>query len=84
MPAEAAGAATVCAVSEDVNREGMPAPALAWPARMRVGRRVERNLYVQVGEEPSDADQDVGRVDSAELAAFLVRAANAALGRGSQ
>lgn len=39
--------------------------------KLRQGRKVPRNLYVQLFEEPSDADLDVGRVDSILLAAFV-------------
>jgi hypothetical protein len=44
--------------------------------RLRAGRKVRRNLYLQTGPEPSDADLDIGRVDSPELAAIIVVAVN--------
>jgi hypothetical protein len=42
----------------------------------RVGRKVGRTIYVQVGEEPSDADILIGMMDTRELAAAAVEAHN--------
>jgi hypothetical protein len=44
--------------------------------KWRVGRKVPRNLYLQLGTEPSDSDPDVGRMDTPELAALAVLAVN--------
>lgn len=44
--------------------------------KLRVGRKVRKNLYIQFGDEPSDNDLDVGRVDSDELAHLIVQAVN--------
>lgn len=62
--------------------------------KLRVGRKVLRNLYVQVGDEPSDMDLDIGRMDSAAMAGLIVRLVNRhqeeltelmhAMGRGLQ
>lgn len=43
----------------------------------RVGRKVGRTLYVQVGAEPSDDDVLVGLMDTADLARLVVEAVNA-------
>lgn len=46
--------------------------------RYRNGRKVGINIYRQIGDEPSDADEPVGVVwDSPELAAAFVDAMNA-------
>jgi hypothetical protein len=42
----------------------------------RVGRKVGRTIYQQVGPEPSDADQLIGVMDTPELAAEVVTARN--------
>jgi hypothetical protein len=43
----------------------------------RVGRKVGRTIYRMAGNEPSDADELVGVMDSPALAAFAVRGMNA-------
>lgn len=45
---------------------------------LRVGRKVGRTIYRQVGLRPSDADPLVGLMDTVELAAAVVAAVNAA------
>ncbi len=47
----------------------------------RTGRRNGRNLYAQVGPEPSGQDVPVGMLDTPELARFAAEAMNAALVR---
>lgn len=43
--------------------------------KLRQGRKVGRNLYIQLRDAaPSDDDVPVGQVDSPELAAFLIEA----------
>ena len=39
--------------------------------RLRVGRKVGRTIYLQLGDEPSDEDVLVGVVDTAALAQFI-------------
>jgi hypothetical protein len=45
----------------------------------RVGRKVRRTVYAQVGPEPDDHDKLIGMFDTAALAAAAVRAHNAQL-----
>jgi rubrerythrin len=45
--------------------------------KFRVGRKNGRNVYFQTGAEPSDSDQQVGNLDTPELAALFVVAVNA-------
>jgi len=52
-------------------------PILA--GRLRVGRKVGRTLYIQLGEEPSDDDELCGMMDTPELAAIVVAAVNGTL-----
>lgn len=47
----------------------------------RVGRKVAKNIYAQLGEEPSDDDVDIGRMDTAKLAEAAVEAHNLALAK---
>jgi hypothetical protein len=42
----------------------------------RVGRRVSRTIYQQLGPEPSDADPLIGVMDSPEIASHAVVAHN--------
>jgi hypothetical protein len=49
--------------------------------KWRVGRSRPRNLYLQLGPEPSDSDPDVGRMDTPDLAALAVQAVNDHLAR---
>jgi hypothetical protein len=42
----------------------------------RVGRKVGRTIYMQLGEQPSDDDPLIGVMDTPELAAVVVRAVN--------
>jgi hypothetical protein len=51
--------------------DGLPMPL--W----RVGRKVEKTIYRQVGTEPSDSDPLIGVMFSAEDAAQVVEAVNA-------
>jgi hypothetical protein len=51
--------------------------------RFRVGRKVGRTIYRQVGQEPSDADELVGVMDTRPLAAFAVAAMNGFAGLGA-
>lgn len=46
--------------------------------KLRQGRRVPRNLYIQEGPTPADTDPPVGMVDTAELAARIVETVNGA------
>lgn len=45
----------------------------------RVGRKVGRTVYAQVGEEPGDDDLLIGLFDTEELAAAAVQAHNSTL-----
>ena len=47
----------------------------------RVGRKVGRTVYAQVGEKPSEQDLLIGLFDTQELAAEAVRSHNQALDR---
>jgi hypothetical protein len=47
-----------------------------WHDHWRVGRKVGRTIYRQLGPEPSDADELVGMMDTAELAKQFVEAMN--------
>jgi hypothetical protein len=44
----------------------------------RTGRRVGRNIYAQVGDDPSDDDVIIGQMDTAELAQGAVDSHNVA------
>lgn len=44
--------------------------------KLRQGRKIPRNLYMQVADEASDYDLDIGRVDSPELAEWLCHVVN--------
>lgn len=46
------------------------------PLPWRVGRKVGRTIYRQLGDEPSDADELIGVMDSADLARSAVHAYN--------
>lgn len=46
-------------------------------AVFRVGRKLGRTIYMQRGEEPSDADMFLGIMDSRVMAATIVRLLNA-------
>jgi hypothetical protein len=46
----------------------------------RQGRKVGRNLYAQVSDDPSDDDIIIGQMDTAGLAAVVVLAHNHTLG----
>jgi hypothetical protein len=48
--------------------------------RWRTGRKVGRTVYVQWGNEPSDADTLIGMMDSVEIAEEAVSAHNERLG----
>jgi hypothetical protein len=50
----------------------------------RVGRKVRRNLYAVVGDQPSDGDYDIGRMDDAWLAARVVSDHNATLNASNE
>lgn len=45
-------------------------------AVFRVGRKLGRTIYMQRGEEPSDADMFLGIMDSRLMAATIVRLLN--------
>lgn len=45
-------------------------------ARWRVGRKLGRTIYVQIGEFPSDADFLIGILDTPEAAALAVKCVN--------
>jgi hypothetical protein len=45
----------------------------------RVGRKVGRTIYAQLGDLPSDDDQLIGTMDTEMLAEEAVRAHNASL-----
>ena len=45
-------------------------------ARWRVGRRVGRTVYLQLGAEPSDSDPLIGMLDTPALAELAVNAVN--------
>lgn len=45
----------------------------------RQGRRVPRNVYAVIGDEPSDQDVDIGRMDSGHLASEVCEAHNTLL-----
>jgi hypothetical protein len=45
-------------------------------ARWRVGRKLGRTIYAQLGPYPSDEDILIGMVDSTELAVCIVREHN--------
>lgn|SRR5262245_33040231 len=47
--------------------------------RLRVGRRVGRTIYVQLGPQPSDSDPLIGVMDTPALAAAVVAAVNASV-----
>jgi hypothetical protein len=46
------------------------------PILLRVGRKVGRTIYAQVGTEPSDDDRLIGVMDTPQLAEEAVRAVN--------
>ncbi len=52
--------------------------ALHMTSPLRVGRRVGRTIYAQLGPEPSDVDPLVATADSPVLAERIVRAVNSA------
>ena len=45
--------------------------------RLRVGRKVGRTIYIQLGPEPADTDPLVGVMDTPGWAAAVVEAYNA-------
>jgi hypothetical protein len=44
--------------------------------RIRVGRKQDRNLYIQLGDEPSDDDEYLGVIFDPMRAAVLVEVLN--------
>lgn len=42
----------------------------------RVGQKIGKNIYAQVGDEPSDEDVDLGRMDTEHAAEAIVKLAN--------
>lgn len=44
--------------------------------KWRVGRKVGRTIYVQLGEEPSDRDILIGLMDTPEIAELACRGVN--------
>lgn len=69
-----------------VAARSIPCPIHSKLARTpwRVGRRVGRNLYVQLGARPSDDDPVIGQLDTPELARVAVECHNAALEAGER
>ena len=57
------------------NRDNVDFVRLPW----RVGRKVGRTVYAQVGDGPNDDDCLIGVFDTRELAAEAVRAHNASI-----
>lgn len=55
-------------------------PATLATLPWRVGRKVQRTIYAQVENEPSDDDILIGLMDSPVISVEAVRAHNAALG----
>lgn len=45
-------------------------PSLAY--RWRTGRKLGRTIYMQIGPEPSDEDEFIGLMDTADLAEQIV------------
>ena len=43
---------------------------------LRGGRKVPQHLYLQLGDEPDDADPSIGRARTSEIAAMAVAAVN--------
>lgn len=50
----------------------------------RVGRKVGRTIYAQLGVEPSDDDVLIGTMDTADIAREAVNAHNSLLGRAQE
>lgn len=50
------------------------------PRWWRIGRKVGRTIYLQVGAEPSDSDPLIGVMDTSDLARAAVRAHNVDVG----
>lgn len=46
------------------------------PGKWRVGRKLGRTIYRQLGDEPSDRDQLIGMMDTEHVAAMAVEAVN--------
>lgn len=44
--------------------------------KLRVGRKQDRNLYIQLGDEPSDEDEYLGVIFDPMRAAVLVEMVN--------
>lgn len=57
----------------ETEQQGQERAAGMW----RVGRKVGRTIYVQVGDQPSDNDPLIGVMDTPDLAAIVVRSVNA-------
>jgi hypothetical protein len=55
---------------------GGVAAGLVTASRWRVGRKVGRTIYRQIGDKPGDLDQLVGLMDTPALAAMVVAALN--------
>lgn len=49
--------------------------------RWRVGRKIGRTIYLQLGDEPTDGDPLIGLMDTPALAMIAVTAVNE-MGRG--
>lgn len=50
----------------------------------RTGRKVGRTVYAIIGSTPSDRDVLIGVMDTASIAAHVVRAHNTLIMRGEQ
>src|SRR5262245_36621061 len=69
------GAGQVPAGAATPGRRGVDR-SLGGRMKLRTGRKCERNLYVQLGPEPSDDDPLVGQVLTPGLARLIVQAVN--------
>lgn len=49
--------------------------------RWRTGRKIGKNIYAIVGDQPSDDDIDIGRMNNESIAAIAVLNHNEALNR---
>lgn len=59
-------------------KTGPPPPPGSLAGPYRVGRKVGRTIYRMSGNEPSDADELIGMLDTRELAVLAVRGMNVA------
>lgn len=52
--------------------------------RWRTGRKIPKNIYAMVGDQPSDDDIDIGRMDHEAFAMIAVADHNRALAQRSE